>query len=119
MKSFLFAAASILALAGCEAESLVNAPMVASADSANRRAEIVNDTNVSIKRLRVQNSETLAWSGNILRGSIRKNSSQVVLIDDGTGQCLYNFQITMDNGAKLTRRGMDVCRLATWTIFRR
>ena len=119
MKSLFVAVASVLALAACEADNLANAPMVQSNDSGNRRAEIINDTTISIAKLRVQNSDTLTWSGNILQGKVRKNNSQIVLIDDGSGQCLYNFQVTMENGQKLTRRGMDVCRLASWTIYSR
>ena len=118
MKSFFFAVASVLALAACESNSLVNAPVVHSNVIGNRRAEIINETDIAIARLRVQNADTLTWSGNILSGKIRKNSSQIVLIDDGSGQCLYNFKVTMENGQSLTRRGMDVCRLAAWTIFR-
>ena len=64
MKSFFFAIASVLALAACESGTLSNAPVVQSNDDGNRRAEIINDTDISIAKLRVQNAETLTWSGN-------------------------------------------------------
>ena len=119
MKKLLLTIASVLALSGCESESLVNTQIRESGDGSNRRAEIVNDTNIAIARLRVQNSATQTWSGNILVGKIRKNSSRIVLIDDGSGECIYNFRATMESGQTLARNGLDVCRLQSWTIFRR
>jgi len=119
MKPIFLAAAAVLALAGCETANLTSAPIVESDDQISRRAEIINDTPVTMMRVRVQNAATGQWSGNILQGRIRKNSSRTVLIDDGTGQCLYNFKVTMEGGQTLTRHDMDVCKLASWTIFRR
>ena len=118
MKKLLCAAASVIAITGCESTSLVSSPILPSGDEISRRAEIINDTNVTMMRVRVQNAATGQWSNNILDGRIRKNSSKTVLIDDGTGQCLYNFKVTMEGGQTLTRRGLDVCTLASWRIFR-
>ncbi len=118
MKSIFLAVASVLALAACESPNLTSSPIVESADQISRRAEIINDTPVTMLRVRVQNATTGQWSTNILEGRIRRNSSKTVLIDDGTGQCLYNFQVTMEGGQTLTRRGLDVCKLASWRIFR-
>ncbi|MBL1434835.1 MAG: hypothetical protein COB08_001360 [Rhodobacteraceae bacterium] len=118
MNKLLCAAASIIALAGCETANLTSSPIVESSDGQDRRAEIINDTPETMMRVRVQNAATGQWSENILVGRIRKNSSKTVLIDDGTGQCLYNFTATMEGGQTITRRGLDVCTLASWRIFR-
>ena len=117
MKHFFLATAAALTLAGCETANLTSTPIAESNDGITRRAEIINDTSVTMRRVRVQNAATGQWSGNILDGTIRKNSSKIVLIDDGTGQCIYNFKVTMETGQSLTRLGLDVCRLASWTIY--
>lgn len=119
MKPFFLAVAAVLALAGCESENLTSSQITESNDQISRRAAIINDTSVTMVRVRVQNAATGQWSDNILQGRIRKNSSRTVLIDDGTSQCLYNFKVTMEGGQTLTRHGLDVCKLASWTIYQR
>ena len=119
MKPIFLTIASVLALAACDSPHLTSSNIVESADQFSRRAEIINDTPATMLRVRVQNAATGQWSNNILQGHIRKNSSKTVLIDDGTGQCIYNFRVTMEGGQTLSRRGMDVCKLASWRIFSR
>ncbi|MBA3897002.1 MAG: hypothetical protein H0X36_07675 [Sphingomonadaceae bacterium] len=99
-----------IALAGIALATLAT-PAIAD----DRHVMIVNETNNTMVRFYASNSGRTNWEEDILGERVLKPGQSVrINIDDGTGACLFDFRADFDDGDKLTRNGINVCKLSTY-----
>ncbi len=83
----------------------------------DRQVDIVNNSPYTVTEFHASNVDRGRWEEDILGSSVlRPGRSVRVNVDDGTGHCLYDFQAVFTNGRALTRYGVNVCRISSWTI---
>jgi hypothetical protein len=98
----LFAAAFVAA-------SLVGA---ASAQAEDRHVRIINETSHTMVHFYASNVARKSWEEDILGRDVVKPGDDVTInIDDGSGHCKFDFLAVFDDGDKLERRGIDVCKI--------
>jgi len=75
-----------------------------------RPVRIVNDTRHAIVRFHASIVGAGSWEADLL-GTYRLSPGQSVTIDldDGSGECLYDFKAVFDDGDEVVRPRIDVC----------
>lgn len=85
------------------------------ADSQNRRVNIINKRSHTIGRFSASNADENNWQEDILGSRVLQSGRAVLInIDDGTGHCLYDFKAVLEDGTSSIRKGVNVCRLASY-----
>jgi hypothetical protein len=83
----------------------------------DRHVTVINESSRSIVEFYASNEDTNSWEEDILGKTILPPGHRVrINVDDGTGHCVFDFKAVMRGGAKVIRRGVNVCRVGTWTI---
>lgn len=101
---------SRMVLAGLAAAALAS-PALAE----DRHVMIINETHNTMVHFYASNSSRTSWEEDILGDRVLKPGQQVrINIDDGTGACLYDFRADFDDGDKLTRNGINVCKITSY-----
>ena len=81
----------------------------------DRHVVIVNGTNNTMVRFYASNSGKTSWEEDILGDRTLQPGQQVrINIDDGSGACIYDFRADFDDGDKLTRNSINVCKIGTY-----
>lgn len=94
---------------------LVCAASSAVALAADRRVTIVNDTGYTIVRFYASSENARSWEEDMLGDSTLKPGSSVRMnIDDGSGACMFDFKAVFSDGDTMIRKGVDVCKTATY-----
>ena len=89
----------------------------ADAQSADRRVRIINNTNCTMISFQASNTRRNSWEEDILgRSVVRPGGSFVANINDRTGACMFDLREKFQGGRQAERRGIDVCRVSSWTI---
>lgn len=125
LKQFAAAAASAALLTGAAFVPLptlggaAQAKPVAAAppcrDGKNRRVRMVNATSYTIERMYGSNVGARSWQEDVLGERVlRPGQNVVVNWDDGSCYCEFDFRAVYSDGDKSEKRGVDVCRLATF-----
>lgn len=79
------------------------------------RVTIINETHHVMVRFYSTNSGRPLWGDDILGDRILKPGQAVPIdVDDGSGACVYDFRAEFDDGSKLVRTGIDVCKLSSY-----
>ncbi|WP_426029259.1 hypothetical protein [Brevundimonas sp. TWP2-3-4b2] len=90
----------------------VAAPAMAAND---RRVRIINDTNVTMTQFFASSEDTDSWEEDMLgRNVLRAGTSVVANIDDGTGQCYFDFKAVFADGDVLVREHINVCAITEY-----
>ncbi len=90
-------------------------PTVTSADE-NKRVTIINSTSIDLREFYATNVKAESWGRDHLgQYLIQPGDSMEVHLDDGTGQCQFDFKAIFEGGEELEQRGVDICEIGTWT----
>lgn len=85
------------------------------AEAADRRVTIVNDTGYTIVRFYASSENAGTWEEDILgQDTLKPRNSVRINIDDGTGACMFDFKAVFSDGDTMIRKGIDVCKVATY-----
>lgn len=102
------------ARAGLAALALV--AMSGMATAQNRVVEIVNDTGLTMMEFYASNVDRGSWEEDILGADVLPSGYSVDIdIDDGSGQCLFDFRAVFEDGSEADDYRVNVCELATFT----
>jgi hypothetical protein len=86
-------------------------------EALDRRVRVINNTSEVMMKFQASNRDRRTWEEDILgRDVLRPGQSVVININDGSGYCVFDFRATFRSGATATRRQVNVCRVASWTI---
>jgi hypothetical protein len=59
----------------------------------------------------------LAMAGDVLgEDTIAPGTTDEITIADGSTQCVYDMRFVMDDGAEAIEKGIDVCKLSSYTL---
>ncbi|GGK45596.1 hypothetical protein [Salinarimonas ramus] len=98
--------------AGALALALSAAPAIAQ----NRVVEIVNNTGVTMMEFYASNVDRSSWEEDILGADVLESGYSVdVDIDDGSGQCLFDFRAVFADGDEVVDNRINVCEISTYT----
>jgi hypothetical protein len=87
----------------------------ATADAADRRVRIINETSYDMVRFYGSNVGTDDWEEDILgRDILRSGRSVVVNFDDGSGYCMFDFKAVFDDGDEVIAERKNVCELGSF-----
>lgn len=90
---------------------------VQTAQAQDRRIRLINESSLTIEKFHASNVNRRGWEEDILgRRVLRPGQSIVINLNDGSGQCNFDFLTVMSNGRKIEKRGVNVCRLETYRI---
>lgn len=80
-----------------------------------RPVRIVNDTRHAIVRFHASVVTAGSWEDDLL-GTHRLSPGQSVTIDldDGSGECLYDFKAVFDDGDEVVKTRIDVCTIESY-----
>lgn len=105
---------SALARVGFTALALVALPAAAHAQS--RVVEVVNNTGVTLMEFYASNVDRSAWEEDILGADVLDSGYSVDIdIDDGSGQCLFDFRAVFADGDVIVDEAVNVCETAVFT----
>ncbi len=105
--------AAVRSLAALALALLVALPAHAAVD---RHVVIVNHTHHALVRFYASNQDVDSWQEDILGEDTLDPGEHVrINIDDGTGHCIYDFKAVFDDGDVLIRKGINVCKIGTYT----
>ncbi|MDB5569617.1 MAG: hypothetical protein JWN93_800 [Hyphomicrobiales bacterium] len=91
----------------------------ATAQAANRKVDIVNETGATMTEFYASVGSTNSWEEDILGDDELEDGDTVeVNVDDGSNKCIYDFRAVFDNGAEAVKRGVNVCQISTFTFTR-
>ena len=82
----------------------------------DRRVRIVNETGYVLVEFYGSNKGSTSWEEDILGPDVLGNGQSVMIdFDDGTGYCMFDFKAVFDDGDVLTRKGVNICEIGTYT----
>jgi hypothetical protein len=94
---------------------LVGAP--ASAWAADVKFDIINNSARSIDNFYTSTSDTTNWEEDVLgEDTIGPGETDTITISTDDGQCLYDMRFIMEDKAELIEKGIDVCKLSSYTL---
>ena len=83
----------------------------------DRRVQLVNNCRYTVMKFQASNRDSNSWEEDILGVRILSPGEAVIMnIDDGTGYCVYDFRATFEDGDVAEQRGINVCKVSTFTI---
>ena len=91
------------------------ASLASPAFAEDRHVTIVNETNNTMVRFYASNAGRTNWEEDILGQRTLSPGQQVrINVDDGTGACVFDFRADFDDGDKLVRNSINVCKIGTY-----
>jgi ABC-type glycerol-3-phosphate transport system substrate-binding protein len=89
----------------------------ATAESENRKVKIINETNHTVVHFYGSNAGSTSWEEDILGEDVLKPGKSVTInFDDGSGYCKFDFLAKFDDGDKVEKHGIDVCKITTFRL---
>lgn len=111
LKRRLFVRLAGAAVAALTLTAAVSAPAV----SQDRRVNIINDTGVTMTQFYASSVDADSWEEDILgRDVLRSGRSVRINIDDGTGECVFDFKAVFADGDVVVRENINVCRISEY-----
>lgn len=87
----------------------------ATANAADRRVRIINETSYDIVRFYGSNVGTDSWEEDILgRDILRAGNSVMINFDDGSGYCIFDFKAVFDDGDEVIKERVNVCKIGSF-----
>jgi hypothetical protein len=80
----------------------------------NREVQIVNHSNRAILEFYKSNGVENAWGPDLLGSSILAPGD--FDLNDGTGDCRFDFLTVMEDGRRLIRPRVNICEVGSYTI---
>jgi hypothetical protein len=85
---------------------------VSPASAQDRRVNIHNSTSYTIVHFYASNVTRDNWEEDILgQYVLNPGGSVMVNVDDGSGQCLFDFKAVFDDGDEAVKNGVNVCEI--------
>lgn len=84
-----------------------------SGDQQDRRVALHNHTAESIIEVRYSNTADENYGPNVISSPIRARTNRTIDINDSTGACRFDVQVTTVSGRRYPRRNVDVCSIST------
>ncbi|MGJ3262705.1 MAG: hypothetical protein ACFE0R_05650 [Salinarimonas sp.] len=82
----------------------------------NREVTIVNETGVTMTHFYASNVDRTSWEEDILGNDVLQSGYSVPIdIDDGSGQCLFDFRALFADGDEIVDEAVNVCEIGTFT----
>lgn len=107
---------SAFARAGLGACALALALLPSATLAQNRVVEIVNETGYTIVEFYASNVDRSTWEEDILGMDVLSSGYSVAIdIDDGSGQCLFDFRAVFEDGEEVIDEAVNVCEVAVFT----
>ncbi len=101
----------------CTAALLATPLLLSSAQAADRRVEIVNESGMSLSHFYASTTNTNSWEEDILgRDVLDDGETFTVNVDDGSGKCLYDFKGVFEDGSSAVKKAVNVCKVSTFTF---
>jgi hypothetical protein len=92
-------------------------PAVAAADDYDRRVTVNNRTGQTIRQLFGSRTSTSDWEEDLLGdGVLRAGAGSRVNMDDGTGECEFDFKAVLADGSTRFRWKVNVCAVSQLTF---
>lgn len=89
-------------------------PWSQSNDGRDRRVSIHNHTNEDFMTIRFSNTASTVWGPDRLgSGILRAHTNRTFDMDDRTGACRFDVQVTTRSGQTYTRTNVDACSIST------
>ena len=99
------------------ASLLVAAGIATARDRYDRHVDIVNETGRVIYNFHATNKSVKTWGNDLLgQNVVQPGQGQRINLDDGTGYCVFDFRVVLDNGRAIERYRVDVCTVGTWYL---
>lgn len=103
-------------LAGLATAAALTVVSALPASALDRRVRIVNNTGYVIVEFYGSNKGSNSWEEDILGSDVLGSGQSVVIdFDDGTGYCIFDFKAVFNDGDVLTRKGVNICEIGTYT----
>ncbi len=104
---------ALAALAAC----MMLGASIGTADAADRKVTIKNDTSSDFSRLYVRAKGTKSWGKNLF-GSTRLSPQDSIVIElkDGSSQCIFDFKADYYDGESQFKMKWDACKRPTLTL---
>lgn len=89
------------------------------ASAADRKVNIVNKTGETLTEFYASVQSTNDWEEDILGDdTVDDGDTFEANIDDGSGKCVYDFKGVFENGGEVIKKGVNVCKVGTFTFTR-
>lgn len=93
-------------------------PVRGSNDGNNRAMRILNNTGQTIMFLYWSNVATNSWGDDRLgNGVLADGQDWNVIVDDGSGACVFDFRADLADGRRIERRAVNVCTATLVQFF--
>ena len=91
------------------------APLAAHA--ADVKFDLVNNSARAVKNFYTSSADTTDWQEDVLgEDTIAPGATDTITITTAGDQCLYDMRFIMEDDAELIEKGIDVCKLNTYTL---
>jgi hypothetical protein len=102
-------------LGGLAGLALVALPGLAMAE--DLKFSLINNSARAIKNFYTSPTTTTDWQEDVLgEDTIAPGQTDAITIADGSTQCVYDMRFVMDDGAEAIEKGIDLCKLAEYTL---
>lgn len=104
-----------IALGALAAFCLVAAP--AAAFAADVKFDIINSSARGIANFYTSPADATDWQEDVLGTDIvAPGDTQPIVISTEGGQCLYDMRFVLEDKSELVEKGIDVCKLNSYTL---
>jgi len=87
------------------------------ASAFEQQIELTNNTRIAIIEVQIARVGTGRWERDLLGDDILLPAQSLFVdIDDGKGDCRFDFKTVFDDGTSLIRRNIDVCAVERFAI---
>jgi len=102
-------------LGGLAGLALVAVPGLAMAE--DLKFSLINNSARAIKNFYTSPTDTTDWQEDVLgEDTIPSGQTDAITIADGSTQCVYDMRFVMEDGAEAIEKGIDLCKLAEYTL---
>ena len=85
--------------------------------AADVKFDLVNNSARAIKNFYTSSADTTDWQEDVLgEDTIAPGATDTITITTAGDQCLYDMRFIMEDDAELIEKGIDVCKLNTYTL---
>jgi hypothetical protein len=96
---------------------LGTAAFAAGSQAADIKFDIVNNSARAIDNFYTSSADTTDWQEDVLgEDTIAPGGTDTITISTSGDQCLYDLRFIMEDKAELIEKGIDVCKLGSFTL---
>ena len=110
----MLSAAKMTVLAGA---TLFTIGAMPSAESSDRRVEVVNGSHLAIVSFYASNIDSDRWQADILGNAMLPPGRHIrVNLDDGSSYCRFDLKARFIDGSSIIRHDVDICSITRYTL---